>query len=60
MAFNEQWPEAHTRLDSTSQDWTIGTMLLKFQIDPHLLGWDADAEDWAELDDGPRHDDDER
>jgi hypothetical protein len=31
--------------------WNIGAMMLKLGVDPDLLGWDNDAEDWAEVDD---------
>jgi hypothetical protein len=30
--------------------WSIGTMMLKLGVDPDLLGWDAEAEDWVEVD----------
>lgn len=28
------------------EDWNYGTMMRSLQVDPHLLGWDGEAEDW--------------
>ena len=32
------------------KEWNLGTMMLRFWVDPSLLGWDDDLEDWAEID----------
>jgi hypothetical protein len=32
------------------REWNIGTMMLKMSVDPTLLGWDDDAEDWFDID----------
>lgn len=29
------------------EDWNYGTMMRSLQVDPHLLGWDGQAEDWV-------------
>ena len=31
------------------REWNMGTMMLKLSVDPALLGWDDDLEDWAEV-----------
>ena len=32
--------------EESAVDWNYGTMLRTLQVDPHLLGWDEEAEDW--------------
>lgn len=32
---------------AVTEDWNYGTMMRSLQVDPNLLGWDCDAEDWA-------------
>ena len=32
------------------KEWNMGTMMLRYQVDPALLGWDDDMEDWAGVD----------
>ncbi|ORY24766.1 hypothetical protein BCR39DRAFT_314427 [Naematelia encephala] len=32
-----------------SMNWDYGSMMLRFGVDPHLLGWNADEEDWDEV-----------
>lgn len=31
--------------------WDKGAMLLRLSVDPDLLGWDREAEDWTEMTD---------
>jgi hypothetical protein len=35
-------------LEATSEDWNYGTMLRTLQVEPQLLGWDDNAEDWID------------
>jgi hypothetical protein len=28
----------------------MGNMMLRFSVDPALLGWDDDLEDWVDID----------
>jgi hypothetical protein len=32
------------------REWNIGTMMMKMSVDPALLGWDDEAEDWLDID----------
>lgn len=34
--------------EKIAEDWNYGTMLRALQVDPHLLGWDEEAEDWRD------------
>lgn len=34
--------------ENIAEDWNYGTMLRALQVDPHLLGWDEEAEDWRD------------
>lgn len=38
------------KITSEPKEWNMGTMMLRFSIDPALLGWDDDLEDWADFD----------
>lgn len=42
------WFRQTTQKDSA---WDKGAMLLRAGVDPDLLGWDREAEDWAEITD---------
>lgn len=32
--------------EGETEDWNYGSMMRALQVDPHLLGWDNEAEDW--------------
>lgn len=42
-----QQPEA-AEMEADSEDWNYGTMLRTLQVDPQLLGWDGNTEDWMD------------
>jgi hypothetical protein len=33
-----------------AREWNMGTMMIKMSVDPALLGWDDDLEDWVDSD----------
>jgi ribosomal protein L12E/L44/L45/RPP1/RPP2 len=33
--------------NAEAEDWNYGTMMRTLQVDPDLLGWDREAEDWV-------------
>lgn len=34
--------------EEIAEDWNYGTMLRALQVDPQLLGWDGETEDWKD------------
>jgi hypothetical protein len=41
----------HSRpVQAEAREWNMGTMMIKMSVDPALLGWDDDLEDWVDSD----------
>ena len=37
-------------VQAEAREWNMGTMMIKMSVDPALLGWDDDLEDWVDSD----------